>query len=453
MSLVSLKTELRQSLKLTPQLMQSMEVLQFNSQELLEYINKLSEENPILEQEDSPSLRSAYEELRQKASWIDGGVYGASFSHEENTYPERGAVDREMECLSAFLIDQLERKHLPRPLLALTRYLAEMVDEDGYLAQEDLDSLADLKLPQSLIDKALETIQQLEPAGIGARSLSECLLLQLSRQKDVSPAVLEIAARFLPELGRKHYGPISRALGITPAEIQEAEALISSLEPHPGQAFQPAEPAVYVRPDVFVLEEDGVWKVILNEYYLPRVSISGYYTRLLKESDEQDTREYLRQKMQQARWLLNSLERRGSTLRRCAEAILEAQHSFFTGESTALTPMNLSSLANQLELHPSTISRATHGKYLQCRQGIYPLRYFFSRSVGGEQGPSQQAVKQKLLTLVKAEDSSHPLSDQKLCTLLAEEGIQIARRTVAKYRLELGIGSSTARKQVTAATR
>lgn len=446
MGIVSLKTELRQSLKLTPQLMQSMEVLQFNSQELLEYLNKATEENPILEQEDSPSLRSAYEELRQKASWIDGGVYGGSFAHEESSYPERGAADRETESLAAFLVDQLDRQHLPRPLLALTRYMANLVDEDGYLLQEDLDSLSDLKIPQALIDQGLQTIQQLEPAGVGARTLSECLVLQLSRREDVSPAVLEIASRFLPELGRKHYGPISKELGISVAEIQEAEAIIASLEPHPGQAFQSSEPTVYVRPDLFVLEEDGVWKVILNEYYLPRVSISGYYTRLLKESDEAETREYLRHKMQQAKWLMNSLERRGSTLRRCAEAVLEAQRPFFSGESTVLSPMSLSSLAETLELHPSTISRATHGKYLQCKQGIFPLRYFFSRSIG-DQGPSQQAVKQKLLYLVKNEDPHRPLSDQKICKLLEESGIQLARRTVAKYRLELGIGSSTVRKQ------
>ena len=448
MGLVSLNTELRQTLKLTPQLMQSMEVLQFNSQELLEYINKVSEENPILEQEDSPALRSAYEELRQKASWIDGGVYGASFSHEETAYPERGAMDRETESLSAFLIDQLERQHLPRPLLALTRYLAELVDEDGYLSQEDLDSLADLKIPEALIAQALTTVQQLEPPGVCARDLAECLVLQLNRQPAPSPAALAIAERFLPELSKKHYHHIARELGLTVAEIQEAEQQIAALEPHPGRAYQPSEPAVYVRPDIFVLEEDGQWKVVLNEYYLPRVSISSYYARLLRESDEQETKEYLRQKMQQAKWLLNSLERRGSTLRRCAEAVLEAQLPFFTGESTALSPMNLSTLAETLELHPSTISRATRGKYLQCRQGIYPLRYFFSRSIG-DQGPSQQAVKLKLLQLVKEEDPRHPLSDQKLCELLSGGGVHLARRTVAKYRLELGIGSSTARRQHT----
>ena len=150
--------------------------------------------------------------------------------------------------------------------------------------------------------------------------------------------------------------------------------------------------------------------------------------------------------MQQAKWLLNSLERRGGTLRRCAEAILEAQRPFFSGQTTALAPMSLSTLADTLELHPSTISRAVRGKYLQCRQGTYPLRYFFSRAIG-DQGPSQQAVKRRLLDLVRDEDPAHPLSDQRLCQLLSARGIQVARRTVAKYRIELGIQSSTARKR------
>lgn len=445
MSLISLKTELRQELKLTPQLIQSMEVLQMNSQELLDYLGKISEENPLVEQEDAVDLRGAYEELRQKASWIDGGVYGATFSHEDSSIPERGRMDRETESLEAFLCDQLDRKRLPKPLLALSKYIAELVDEDGYLAEEDLDDLRSMKIPQVLIGQALETVQSLDPPGVGARTLSECLLLQLARRKDVSPAVLDIVSRFLPELGRKHYGPICRGLGLTVEEIQAAEKVIAALEPHPGRAFQPAEPTVYVRPDIFIVELDGELQAVLNEYYLPHVSISDYYTRLLKESPEKETKDYLQQKMQQAKWLLNSLERRGSTLRRCADAILKTQHAFFAGETTELAPMGLSSLAEELELHPSTVSRAMRGKYLQCRQGTYPLRYFFSRAVGG--GASQQAIKQKLMTLVRDEDPKHPLSDQTLCKLLSSDGVTIARRTVAKYRLELGIGSSTARKR------
>ena len=442
MSFVQLKTELRQELKLTPQLLQSMEVLQMTSQELLEYITRQAEENPLLDQSDPPE--QGYEALRRQAGWIDGGVGRSSFIHEDVS-AEPGRADQELESLAAFLRDQLHRRRLANPLNALCEYLAELVDEDGYLAQEDLDGLSALKIPQPLIDQALEVLQSLDPPGVGARSLSECLLLQLSRREGADPLAMDIAARFLPELGRKHYAAIAQKLGVDPQAVRAAERVISGLDPHPGRAFQGAEPTVYIRPDVFVAELEGEWKVVLNDYYLPRVSMNDYYLRLLKESGEKETRDYLRQKLQQAKWLLDNLERRGSTLRRCAEAALEAQRPFFTGETAALTPMTLSALAEKLALHPSTVSRAVRGKYLQCRRGTYPLRYFFSRPVSG--GISRQAAKQTLLALVKAEDPCHPLSDQALCGLLEGRGIYIARRTVAKYRLELGIRSSAARRK------
>lgn len=443
MSLVQLSTELRQELKLTPQLMQSMEVLQMTSQELLEYLSRQAEENPLLDQSDPPER--AYEELRRQAGWIDGGVRDrATFAHEE-TAPEAGREDSRLESLAAFLRDQVHRLRLPKPLTALCEYLAELVDEDGYLAQEDLDGLTDMKIPQSLVDQALDTLQSLDPPGVGARSLSECLLLQLSRQGGGNGAAMDIAARFLPELGRKHYAAIAQKLGTTVEAVRAAEAVISALEPYPGRAFQSAEPTVYVRPDVFVAQLEGEWKVILNEYYLPRVSVNDYYLRLLKSSDEKETKDYLRQKLRQAKWLLESLERRGSTLRRCAEAALEAQRPFFAGETQALAPMTLSALAQELDLHPSTVSRAVRGKYLQCRQGTYPLRYFFSLPVSG--GVSRQAAKQALLSLIREEDPRRPYSDQDLCRLLAERGIRLARRTVTKYRLELGLGSSAGRRK------
>ena len=173
--------------------------------------------------------------------------------------------------------------------------------------------------------------------------------------------------------------------------------------------------------------------------------MNPYYSSMAKESDDPEARTYLKEKLRQTKWLLDSLERRGSTLRRCAQAILDVQRPFFSGQTAELSPMKLSSLAETLDLHPSTVSRAVRDKYLQCRQGIYPLRYFFSRAVG-QQGLSRQAVKQRMLLRFKDEDSGHPLSDQALCDLLAAEGIFLARRTVAKYRIELGIGSSTARR-------
>ena len=445
MSLISLKTELRQELKLTPQLLQSMEVLQMNSQELLEYLGKLSEENPTLELSDAPDLRSSFAELRQKASWLDAGTFGTTFTHEEGSAMEPGAPDRELDSLSAFLCDQLERKLLPKPMLALCKYMAEMVDEDGYLAQEDLDGLTEMKIPQAMVEQALDILQSLEPAGVGARGLSECLVLQLSRQKNAVPHAMDIAARFLPELGRRHYGPIVKALGISMAELRIAEKAIAALEPRPGRAFQPQEPIALARPDVFVLETDGELQVVLNEFYLPKVSVSSYYSDMSRSVEDQEARAYLKEKLRQAAWLLDSLERRGNTLQRCAQAILNVQQPFFLGRTTELAPMKLTSLAEALELHPSTVSRAVRDKYLQCRQGTYPLRYFLSRPVG-PQGISCQAAKQRLLIHLRQEDPAHPLSDQALCALLEQEGIQLARQTVAKCRMEQGVGSSAVRR-------
>lgn len=445
MSPVILTHELQQQLKLAPKQIQSIRVLQMNAQELLEHIHQLSEENPLLEQEDSSSVQESYEALCQKASWISIGPVGASFAHEEGAGGEYGVMDKDMEALSTFLKDQLDRQRLDKPLLALCRYMADLVDEDGYLLQEDLDSLQDLRIPQALIDQAVSKIQSLDPPGVGARNLAECLVLQLLRI-NAPPLVVHIVTHFLPELSQKHYGPISRALGVSPREIQAAEELISSLEPHPGQSFQAEEPSVYIRPDVFIVEEDGGYQVYLNDFYLPRISINQYYVRLLEQSDDPENQSYLKEKMRQASDLIQDLQRRGSTLRRCAEAILAAQPRFFDGTSSHLAPMSISGLAEELALHPSTISRAIRGKYLQCRQGIFPLRYFFSRKID-HQGHSQQAVQQMIAALIRDEDSAHPLSDQRLCQLLEEQGIHLARRTVAKYREELGIGSSTVRRK------
>ena len=433
-----LSQRLRQEQRLTPRMVQSMEVLQMNAQELLEHINRAADENPLLEREEAAVLQEEYRRLCSRVSWLDARTPAAA------VYTERVGGDWELESLSAFLCDQLERLGLEKPLLTLCQYLARLVDEDGYLRQEELDSLKELDIPGELRAQALRTLQSLEPAGVAARDLSECLLLQLRRQGETSKTVLTIVKNHLPRLGRYHYGAIARDLGVTEKQVRDAEARIAALDPHPGRAFQRAEQTQYIRPDVFVAEVEGVWQVILNEYYLPRLAINSYYSKLLTESADAETVAYLRDKMRQAQWLLHSLSQRGMTLRRCAEAVLRQQEEFFTGESRELQPMTMKELAAELELHPSTVTRCVQGKYLQCRQGTYPLRYFFSLPSGGT---SRQAVKQKLLLLIRDEDGNHPLSDDRLCALLAEEGVEVSRRTVAKYRMELGIPAASGRKK------
>ncbi|MBE6919458.1 MAG: RNA polymerase factor sigma-54 [Ruminococcaceae bacterium] len=431
---------LRQEQHLTPQLLQSMEVLQMNSQELLEYINRAADENPMLEREEASVLRAEYEQLSRRISWLDSRAPAVGGGDA----PEKGGTDWETESLSAFLCDQLERMGLEKPLLALCEYLARLVDEDGYLQQEDLDSLAELEIPAELVAQALAVVQSLEPAGVAARSLAECLLLQLQRQGEKNETVLAVVRDHLPQLSRRHYGAIARALGVSEKEVRAAEERIAALEPHPGRGFQTAEETVYVRPDLFVAELDGTYQVVLNEYYLPRLTVSAYYSKLLEQPQDAETTVYLREKLRHAQWLLYSLSQRGVTLRRCAETALRVQSAFFRGESAELAPMSMKELAQELKVHPSTVSRCLREKYLQCRQGTYPLRWFFPLPSGGV---SRQAVQQRLVQLVRQEDSARPLSDEKLCRLLQQQGVEISRRTVAKYRSELGVPSASGRKR------
>lgn len=431
---IALKHQLRQ--ELSPQLLQSIRLLGMNSQELLEYLSRVREENPMIEQAEP--LHREYEALRRQASWLDAGIAHCAFEQAE----ERGRKDP--ESLQSFLLDQLERKRLPKARLVLCQYLARLVDEDGYLSQEDLDHLPDA-LPPALVREAVETVQSLDPPGVGARDLSECLAIQLKRQEKPSALALRLVEEFLPQLGKKRYSAISGELGAPLEEVRKAAALIAALEPRPGGAFQTEEEILYVRPDVFVVELEGELQVRLNEYYLPRISISSYYVRLLKEAEEKETRDYLKEKMCQAQWVMEGLERRGNTLRRCAGAILEAQRPFFEGKTWELAPMSMAALAQKLEMNPSTVTRAIQGKYLQCRRGTWPLKYFFSPAVG--EGSSQQAVKCRILELIKEEDPKRPLSDQALCGAFAARGVKLARRTVAKYRQQLGIPAAAARRK------
>ena len=301
-----------------------------------------------------------------------------------------------------------------------------------------------MEIPAEMIAKALAVVQSLEPAGVAARDLSECLILQLRRRGEADETVLAIVKDYLPQLGRKQYGAIARALRVSEREVRAAEKQIAALEPRPGQAFQTREETVYIRPDVFVAEIDGVWQAVVNEYYLPRLTVSVYYQKLLEQTEDAETAAYLRQKLRHAQTLLHSLSQRGSTLRRCAEVAVREQKAFFAGGTTELVPMRMRDLAAEIEVHPSTVSRCLRGKYLQCRQGTYPLRYFFPLPSGGV---SRQAVQQRLVELIRGEDAAHPLSDEKLCCLLLSQGVEISRRTVAKYRTELGIPAASGRKK------
>lgn len=449
MESLKLQPQLQQKAALTPELLLSIRVLGMDAQELREYLTRLCEENPVFEREDPP-LSPAPVLVSPGAAGTDAGS-GSSARDDSRASPLERAVFQESEggTLSSFLSDQLERRQLPKPLLHLCRYLVDLLDEDGYLREEDLESVRALPIPAGLLEEAVRCLQSLDPPGVAARDLQECLLLQLDRQGDSNPLARAIVCGFLPALGSRQYAAIAKALQVTLEQVQAAQEIIRRLNPRPCAEFLSAPEAQYIQPDVFVAEQDGVLTVSLNTAYIPRVFLNDDYLQLLHTTEDPETQLYLRHKINQAKWTIDCLERRRATLEQISRLIVTKNEAFFSGKSTKLLPMTLQQAGKLLGLHKSTVSRCVKGKYLQCRQGTYPLKYFFPRPMeaGQESGVSNQAVKQALLELVRREDPAHPFSDHMLQQALSAAGMPVARRTVAKYRRELHILNVSQRKR------
>ena len=425
MSDLELRLEPKQALRISPQLLQATRMLLMPAQELSHFLERAAEENPLLER-------------------IEHRTNARGSSEPAAFVPEAGRWDSAMASLSASLTGQLERKHLDKPTAALCGYMVELLDDNGYLDSEDMAAIQHLGIDPALIDRALAVLQSLEPAGVGARSVEECLLLQLQRRRPREPAAEEIVTHCLPLLGKKQYAAIARQLRLPESEVRRACQIIQQLEPYPARNEQPDDEPVYVIPDVIIEEADGQWQAALNERYLPRFSVSRQYLELLESSGDTEVRQYLKEKLRQAQWMLACLEKRQSTLQRCADLILQTQSDFFQGATAHLTPMTMRAAAERMQVHESTVGRCVKDKYLQCRQGTFPLRYFFSGEVNGFSG---QAVRMEIRALVRAEDGHRPLSDSRIADMLDAKGISVARRTVAKYRQEMGIPPACQRKQ------
>lgn len=425
MSDLELRLEPKQALRISPQLLQATRMLLMPAQELSHFLERAAEENPLLER-------------------IEHRTNARGSSEPAAFVPEAGRWDSAMASLSASLTGQLEHRRLDKPTAALCRYMVELLDDNGYLGSEDMAAIQHLGIDPALIGRALAVLQSLEPAGVGARSVEECLLLQLQRRRPREPAAEEIVTHCLPLLGKKQYAAIARQLRLPESEVRRACQIIQQLEPYPARREEPDDEPVYVIPDVIIEEADGQWQAALNERYLPRFSVSRQYLELLESSGDTEVQQYLKEKLRQAQWMLACLEKRQSTLQRCADLILQTQSDFFQGTTAHLAPMTMRAAAERMQVHESTVGRCVKDKYLQCRQGTFPLRYFFSGEVNGFSG---QAVRMEIRALVRAEDGHRPLSDSRIADMLDAKGISVARRTVAKYRQEMGIPPACQRKQ------
>lgn len=453
---MELGLNLKQTQTLSPQMMQAMEILQMGSQELLEYIQETLQENPVLESEERRQPQESTEDalLRRKLEWLESTDVQNRWYHKEDAQDlsdlavgSTGADPGE-ESLYYYLRSQIRFETLPPPLAAAVGCVLESLSGNGYLDEPASDLAAHAGVDEGTVERAVELVQALEPAGVGARSLSECLSLQLVRRGETG-LPLTIAARYLEAMGKDHYNLIAKETGESREQVQEACKVIRSLNPRPGAGFAPREALGYITPDLVVVSFEDHFEILSNDYYFPTLKVSSYYHQLMRSTDESQVKDYLTGKLRQARWVVRSVEQRRSTLMACANCIVERQEAFFRRGPGNLRPMTLSDVAQVLDVHESTVSRAVKDKYLQCAHGVFPLGYFFSRALpaGGGEGVSAEQAKITLKALIEGEDRKKPLSDQKLCALLAEQGIEISRRTVAKYRDELGIPSTSGRKE------
>lgn len=441
--------------RLNQQQLQSVELLQLSTLEVEAYLRELAQENPVIELEDSrpETDRPQDEELLRRLSWLeDNDQQNRYYQHMEqeelDPLAQVSAQEGLEETLFRFISRQLYPMQLDEDTAQTVRYLAACLDRDGYLRTSQEELAGDLSVSVEQIARCVEILRSLEPAGVGAADLSQCLELQLRRIHETGPA-LSIVRDHLDALAKRHYRAIAAQLSVSVEEVRRAEALIRELEPRPGAVFEPAEQIQYILPDVFVEEVEGRLVARVRGRERPPFQISGYYRTLLRQAEEQEVREYLAGKLRQAEGVLWALGQRDTTLRRCAQAIADRQEAFFRLGPQALLPLRLSDVAQELELHESTVSRAVREKYLQCSRGVYPLSYFFSRtaSASGEEGQlGGTAARALLRRLIEQEDREHPLSDQKLCQAMAGLGCPVSRRTVAKYREEMDIPGASGRK-------
>ena len=460
---MELQLHVKQTQTLSPQMVQAMEVLQMGTQELLEYIQETLQENPTLESEDPREQPRPVElqepqeggedwsQLRRKLEWLEDTDRQNSWYHRQEVQDEEQTAAYETaapmeESLFDHLRGQVRFRELDRRLATAVLGVLESLNRCGWLDEDDGELAERLGLPSALVAEAVALVQGLEPAGVGARSLSECLVLQLRRQGETGLAVT-IAQRYLEDMGRDHYNRIAKETRSSREAVQDACRQIRALSPRPGSAFGCQDTARYIVPDLLVTREEGRFEVAANDRYFPALRLSGYYRQLSQDTEDKQVQEYLSGKLRQAKWVMRSVEQRRSTLLSCAICLVARQEAFFLHGPGHLQPLSLRDVAEAVAVHESTVSRAVKDKYLQCAFGVFPLSYFFSRSVGGEEGTSPSRAKAALTALIRDEDKKKPLSDQKLVELLGAQGVELSRRTVAKYRDELGIPSTTGRKE------
>jgi len=357
--------------------------------------------------------------------------------------------DNRGEDLAEYLISQLVTMPLPDKEQAIAEYLIDLLDSRGYLTEGTEQIAVQLETEGTEIIRMLQAVQSLEPAGVGARNLSECLLIQMDRLKITDPIARKIAENYLEQLGKNQLPQIAKKLKVTVDDVLQAMEVIRELNPKPGNSFSSRENLKYITPDVTVVKLKDYYEILLNEYMYPKMSINGYYRNMLKAGNDKETKDYVTTKVKQAEWVMQCVSQRNVTLMNVSKCIVDVQERFFTYGPGYLRPLKLADVAEMVGIHESTVSRAVKDKYLQCSWGIFPMNYFFIGAIskaGNENAATADTAKNLLKEIIADENHEKPYSDRILAEKLTERGVKISRRTVAKYREAMGIKDASGRK-------
>lgn len=459
---MDLKLQVKQTQTLSQRMIQSAEILQMTSQELNTYINELALENPVIDIVEPPTAQEQRESIEQQ-EWLNSfneeNYYLYQRQNNDDDYDFKSSWNintDDGETLQDYLWSQLITENFTDQETEIIKFMLECLDNKGYL-EESIETIASyFGTDTELVEDLLSDLQALDPSGVCARSLEECLKLQLERRNMLTPVLESIIDNCLEMVARNQIPAIARKLRLSPAETAGYCQIIKSLNPKPGVSFSSRDQLRYIIPDVTIVKFKDHFDILLNESMYPTIELNSYYRQMNQNPESSELKEYLGNKIRQAEWVKQCVTQRGKTLMQVSRAILEHQEEFFTFGPAHLSPLRLADIAQELDIHESTVSRAVSKKYLQCSWGVYPMNYFFSRSVAvqessgnenGAQSVTAADIKRVLREIIEEENKKKPYSDRLLGEKLAERGISISRRTVAKYREEEGIADASGGKE------
>ncbi len=467
---MSQNLSVRPELSVRPDLIQSLKLLMEPILNLEQVLRRNLAENPLLEEVEEPADEVQTPEFREPErqkdenlgkiekidwqeflgehnEWVGGSYRDLSEFNEDDRLESTTVAEK---TLYDHLFDQLGFARLTEEEIEIGSYIIGNIDDSGYLTSDVKTMASELQKPPELVQKVLDIIKTFDPPGIGSRDLRECLLAQLSEQGLKDTLAWELVDQHLYSLDKKSTTQLAKMTGSTPERIASALEVIKGLSPRPAQG-RFTKPAAAVVPDLVVEKIDDDYVIYHNDKNLPHLRINQSYKALIKRGNKtsESAKNYVREKLEQARWLINAIDQRRKTMRTVMEAIVEEQKDFFEHGEDALKPLTMEQIADKVGMNVATISRVANGKYVQTPLGVFEIKYFFNTGVATADGDdlSKRVVKNKIETLIAREDVTSPLSDQEIAGHLKKEGINLARRTVTKYREELGIKSARFRKQ------